>query len=532
MADVLENSDRGGFALRFTQGLHRAAQVYPGRTATVCNGRLQSYRQLAARVARLAAGLQAHGARRGTRIAMLGLNSDRYLEYYLAVPWAGGVVNPVNFRWSLAEIVHALKDSASEIVFVDDSFAAHVTALRDACPALRLAIFCGEGACPANCVAMEALIAAHAPAGDAGRGGDDTFGVFYTGGTTGQAKGVMLSHANVLNAAMGPMLEGLYRGHAVSLHAAPMFHLADLTNTAAQTLCGGTHVFLAHYRPDAVLPLIQEHAISDLLLVPAMLQSLVDHPHFAATDVSSVRNVVYGASSATEALIERVLKAFPGAAFYQVYGMTETAGTVTILPPEQHDPQRRKAGRLRSAGRSFCHTEVRIIGPEGGEAATGGIGEIVLRGPNIMQGYLNQEAATAATLRGGWMHTGDLGYMDDEGYVFIVDRLKDMILSGGENVYSNEVENAIASHPAVLSCAVIGIPSEQWGESVHAVVVLRPEQALTLADLDGHCRGLIASYKCPRSLALVPSLPMSGAGKLLKTELRKAFWEGRGRNVN
>lgn len=532
MTDLQDNSDRSCFALRFTQGLRRAAQIYPGRTATVCNGRIQSYHQLASRVARLAAGLQAHGAQHGTHIAMLGLNSDRYLEYYLAVPWAGGVVNPINFRWSLPEIVHALNDSASQIVFVDDSFATHADTLRDACPALRIAIFCGDGACPGSCVAMEDLIAAHAPVSDAGRGGDDTFGVFYTGGTTGPAKGVMLSHSSVLNAAMGPMLEGLYRGHAVSLHAAPMFHLADLTNTAAQTLCGGTHVFLAHYRPEMVLPLIQEHGITDLLLVPAMLQSLVDHPHFLATDVSSVRNVVYGASFATEALIERALKAFPGAAFYQVYGMTETAGTITILPPDQHDSQRRRAGRLRSAGRSFCHTEVRVLGPEGEEAATGDIGEIVLRGPNVMQGYLNQEAATAATLRGGWMHTGDLGYIDDEGYVFIVDRLKDMILSGGENVYSNEVENAIASHPAVLSCAVIGIPSEQWGESVHAVVVLQPDQTLTLPELDEHCRALIAGYKCPRSLALVPSLPMSGAGKLLKTELRQTFWEGRTRNVN
>lgn len=524
--------DRSGFALRFTQGLLRAAQVYPERIATICNGRTRTWRELAGRVARLAAALQANGAGRGTRVAMLGLNSDRYLEYYLAVPWAGGMVNPINFRWTQVEIEHALRDSRSRILFVDDSFSGHVEAFRASCPDLQVVVFCGEGQCPDGCLAMDALIDAHAPVDDAGCGGDDTFGVFYTGGTTGPAKGVLLSHANVLAGAMGPMLEGLYAGHAVSLHAAPMFHLADLTNTAGQTLRGGTHVFLAQYRPDVVLELIERHRISDILLVPAMLQALIDHGHFASTDVSSVRNVVYGASPAPEALIERALQALPGAAFHQIYGMTETAGTITVLPPEQHGARQRKQGRLRSAGRSFCHTLVRIVGADGSEAGRGGIGEIVVRGPNIMQGYLNQPAATATTLRDGWMHTGDVGYMDEEGYVFIVDRLKDMIVSGGENVYCHEVENAIAGHPAVGSCAVIGIPSEQWGESVHAIVVLKAGASLTFEALDAHCRALIAGYKCPRSLAIVPSLPMSGAGKLLKTELRKPFWDGRSRNIN
>jgi acyl-CoA synthetase (AMP-forming)/AMP-acid ligase II len=524
--------DRTGFELQFTQGLHRAAQVYPERIATICNGRTQTYRQLLERIARLAAGLQAHGVRRGTRVAMLGLNSDRYLEYYLAVPWAGGVVNPVNFRWTLPEIEYALQDSRSEILFVDENFVRHLDTLRQSCPELRDFVFCGDGPCPQGCIALQALIDGQAPAEDAGRGGDDTFGVFYTGGTTGRAKGVLLSHAAVLVSAMGPIIEGVYRGHAVSLHAAPMFHLADLTQTAGQTLLGGTHVFLANYRPDVVLALIQRHRITELLLVPAMLQMLVDHPDFAATDIASVRNVVYGASPAPEALLDRALKVFAGARFYQVYGMTETAGTISLLPPEQHDPAFGKPGRLRSAGRSFCHTAIRIAGGNGETLSPGTVGQILVRGPNIMQGYLNQEEATAATLQDGWLHTGDLGYMDEEGYVFIVDRLKDMIVSGGENVYSNEVENAVASHPAVASCAVIGIPSDDWGEAVHAVVVLRPGQALTLEQLGVHCHALIAGYKCPRSLQIVESLPLSGAGKLLKTQLRKPFWDGKTRNVN
>lgn len=524
--------DRSVFALQFTQGLQRAAQVYPERIATICNGRTQTFLQLHERVARLAAGLRAQGAEYGARIAMLGLNSDRYLEYYLAVPWAGGVVNPINFRWTRAEIEYALQDSHSEILFVDDSFGGYAGALLESCPDLHTVVFCGEGACPDGCIELQALIDAHAPAENAGRGGEETFGVFYTGGTTGRSKGVLLSHASVLTSAMGPIVEGLYRGHAVSLHAAPMFHLADLTQTAGQTLLGGTQVFLANYRPELALELIGQYRLTELLLVPAMLQMLVDHKDFASADVSSVRNVVYGASPATEALLDRALKAFPGVRFYQVYGMTETAGTISLLPPDQHDPATRKEGRLRSAGRSFCHTTIGIVGNNGKPVPVGVVGEIVVRGPGIMQGYLNQAAVTDATLHGGWMHTGDLGYMDEEGYLFIVDRLKDMIVSGGENVYSNEVENAVASHPAVSACAVIGVPSDEWGEAVHAIVVLKPGYSLALSDLDAYCRKVIAGYKCPRSLQIVESLPISGAGKLLKAELRKPFWEGRGRSVN
>ncbi|MCC4594207.1 long-chain fatty acid--CoA ligase [Xanthomonas campestris pv. phormiicola] len=525
-------TERSEFSLQFTQGLHRAARLHPQRIATICGDRQRSYGELIDRVARLAAGLIAHGAVRDTCIAMLGLNSDRYLEYYLAVPWAGAIVNPVNFRWSPAEIQHALNDSQSEILFLDDGFAGLADALLAACAKLRVVVFCGDGRCPEGCVDVETLIAASAPVNDAGLGGEDVFGVFYTGGTTGLPKGVLLSHASVLISAMGLMLEGPFRGDAISLHAAPMFHLADLMNTAGQVLGGGTHVFLAAYRPDAVLALIQRHRLTDLLLVPAMLQALIDHSQFASTDVSSVRHLLYGASPAPEALIERALLAFPQVAFYQVYGMTEVAATISVLPPDQHLPSQRAKGRLRSAGRCFCHTLVRIADGTGGEAAPGTVGEILVRGPNVMRRYLNQEEATERAFDAGWLCTGDMGYVDEEGYVFIVDRAKDMIVSGGENVYSNEVENAIASHPAVSGCAVIGIPSEEWGEAVHAFVVVKPGCSITLQELAAHCRTRVAGYKCPRSVEVVASLPVSGAGKLLKNELRRPFWEGRTRNIN
>ncbi|HSW12617.1 MAG TPA: long-chain fatty acid--CoA ligase [Solimonas sp.] len=518
--------------MQFTQGLHRAVQQHPEAVATICNGRNTRFRQLQDRVARLAGALRKLGVRNGDHVAMLALNSDYYLHYYLAVPWAGAVVNPVNFRWSLEEIIYSLQDSQSVAIFLDDSHARHADALFEACPFLRFAVFCGEGACPDGLLDLESLVAGAEPIEDAGLGSDETYGVFYTGGTTGKPKGVLLSHRALCSSALALMAEGPFPEGCIGLHVAPMFHLADMMMTTCLLLRGGTHVMLPAFRPDLVLQAVARHRISELLLVPAMLQALVDHPEIGQYDLSPVQHLLYGASPASEALLDRAMKALPDAAFRQVYGMTELAATATTLPPSQHRGEGRANGRLRSAGRGFCHLQVRVADEEGRECARGEVGEILVRGPNVMQGYLNQPEATAAALRDGWMHTGDMGYMDDGGYVFVVDRLKDMIISGGENVYSAEVENAIARHPSVACCAVIGIPSEEWGELVHAAVVLRPGATLSQEALYGHCKELIAGYKCPRSLELREALPLSGAGKVLKTELRQPYWEGRARAVN
>ena len=525
-----------GFQLQFTQGLHRALQTAPDAVATLYNGRAQTFRTLADRVARIAGALRSFGLRRGDRVAILALNADRVLEFYLAVPWIGAVVVPLNFRWSSEELIDGLTDSGARVLFVDDAFAEHERRLMAACPDLRQVVFCGQQAACLGCFSLEALVRDNDPVPDAGVGGSEPFGLFYTGGTTGRAKGVILSHANVLLSAMGILGEGAYAEGAVGLHAAPMFHLADLMATACLLLRGGTHVMLPAFQPEAVAALIEQHRITDLLMVPTMLQMLVDHPSFAAADTTSVRSLLYGASPASETLIDRAMRAMPGVAFGQVYGMTEAAATISILRPCDHDPARRNGGhdggRLRSAGRSFCHTRVHTISPDGLELGPGEVGEIVVRGPNVMAGYHGRPADTAAALRDGWLRTGDMGYLDEAGYVFIVDRAKDMIITGGENVYSLEVENAVCSHPAVAAAAVIGIPNAEWGESIHAVIVLRPGRTLTLAELAGHCRQKVSPYKCPRSLDVVERLPVSAAGKLLKTVLRRPFWEGRDRAVS
>lgn len=516
-----------------TQALHRAVQQTPDRVAVRFGARQRSFRELGDRVARLAGALQALGMQAGDRVAMLALNSDRYLEYQMAVPWGGGVLNPCNTRWSVAEILYSLDDSGSTLLLVDEAFRPMAEQLRREAGSLREIIYCGDGPAPADMHDYEALIAATAPVADAGRRDDDLAGIFYTGGTTGFPKGVMLSHTNLCSSALSLCAEGWATPEGTYLHAAPMFHLADIGLAMPHWLRGNTHSVIPAFAPEAVLDTLARDRVTDLLLVPTMIQMLVDHPAMQTPrDLSALKTIFYGASPISEAVLERAMKALPDVGFMQGYGMTELSPVGTILSPFHHSPAARELGKLRSGGRaSFC-TEVRIVDPEDQELPRGTVGEVIVRGPNVMQGYWNKPEQTAAALKGGWMHTGDGGYMDADGFVFIVDRMKDMIISGGENVYSAEVENALAQHADVAACAVIGIPSAEWGESVHAVVVRKPGASAGERDLIAHSRALIAAYKCPRSVEFRDALPLSGAGKILKTELRKPHWEGQGAQVS
>jgi acyl-CoA synthetase (AMP-forming)/AMP-acid ligase II len=513
-----------------TQALHRAVRQTPDLPATIFGDRVRTWARSADRVARLAAGLREVGVQTGDRVAMLALNSDRYHEYLFAVPWAGAVVTPINIRWSPTEIAYALGDSGSAVLLVDDAFVPMLPTLRGLCRGLRTVIHCGDDPAPEGTLSFEVLVAGHDPAPDAHRGGGDLAGIFYTGGTTAHPKGVMLSHANLLVSTLGSSATG--GGFVVPdgrfLHAAPMFHLAAIAAWMGRGVAGGTHVIVPMFTPAAVVEAIQRHAVTEVLLVPTMLQMLVAHLEEHPADLSGVRHLIYGASPISEALLGRAEKHFPSAGFTQAYGMTELSPIATLLTPADHaDPVLR-----RSAGRAAVCAEVRIVDPDDVEVPRGTVGEVAVRGGQVMLGYWNRPEETATALRGGWMHTEDAGRMDDQGYVYIVDRIKDMIVTGGENVYSAEVENVLAVHPAVVACAVIGVPDDEWGERVHAVVVPAPGATVTVEDLREHCTGRMAGYKAPRSVDVVDALPVSPTGKVLKRELRAPYWASTDRAVH
>ena len=506
-----------------TQPLHRALQQYPERPATIDGARERTFAEHVDRVARLASGLQALGVAAGDRVAMCGLNSDHYLEYLMAVPWADAILVPVNTRWSVPEIAESIIDSGTRVLLVDDAFIAAAVELEGRCPELRRIVHVGRSDRPDHWVDVDELIDGTAPAVDARRGGDAPAAVFYTGGTTGRAKGVVLSHANLATSALGCAATGFWATPGGRfLHSAPMFHLADLCLWAAHSLGGSTHVIVPGFDPERVLQAVESHRVTDLFLVPTMIQMLIDHPRFGEHDLSSLRRFCYGASPISPQVLDRTLRLLPEVELAQAYGMTELSPVATLLGPDEHrgdTPQR------YSAGRAAPHSEIRVVDPDGRDLPTGEIGEIISRGGHVMLGYWNHPDATAEAVRDGWMHTGDAGHLDDEGYLFVVDRIKDMIVSGGENVYSAEVERALARHPSVATSAVIGLPDETYGERVHAVVVPRTGHRPGIDELRSHVKSLIAGYKAPRSVELVDALPLSGAGKVLKRDLRRAYLE-------
>jgi acyl-CoA synthetase (AMP-forming)/AMP-acid ligase II len=515
--------------MNLTQSIHRSRQQNPDQCATIFGTRERTVSEHFDRVARLGGALRELGVGNGDRIGIMALNSDRYAELLLAVPWAGGVLTPLNTRWSAPEILYALDDSTTSVLFVDGTFAPLVTDLMAKAASLTNVIYMDDSPEPAGMLSYEDLIAETAPSPDQHRGGDDLLGIFYTGGTTGEPKGVAISHSNFLTSALGSLatFPFMIPGGRL-LHAAPMFHLADLGAWVMQSVVGGTHVVVPGFDPPNVLQAIEEHAITTALLVPTMIQMLVDHPDAARRDLSSLRVVLYGASPISTAVLDRAMKCFSSSEFVQAYGMTELSPIATLLTPSDHADE----SLLRSAGRASTNSQIRIADGDDNDVPLGTVGQILVRGGHVMQCYWNKPEATNEALKGGWMHTGDAGYLNERGYLFVVDRVKDMVISGGENIYSIEVENAVAKHPTVAACAVIGVPDERWGERVHAVVVLKTGQSVTMDELQEHVRTLISSYKVPRSMEFRDALPISAAGKVLKRDLRAEHWGEGVRGVN
>lgn len=516
-----------------TQAMKRVMQLEGRNTATICNGRVHSWNECGERVARLAGALRKMGVGNGERVAVLALNSDRYYEYFYAVPWAGGVFVPINIRLAPPEVAFWLNDSGTEILFIDDNFLDVLHALDGKLETVREIVYMGDGPVPDGMHGYEDILAAADAVPDALRGGDDLAGLFYTGGTTGRSKGVMLSHSNLVCNSYN-VIGGMHFKPGIRwLHAAPMFHIADGLAVFGVTMVTGTHIFIPGFTPEDSLKAIAEHKISHSLFVPTMMNALVNHPDIAKYDLSSLTGVAYGASPMPEAVIKRAMAVIPNAEFTHAYGQTECAPLSTHTGPEYHVFEGPNAGKYKSAGRAALGVEIMICDEDGNEVPRGEVGEVCVRGPNIMLGYWNRPDLTELAIRDGWMRSGDGAYMDEDGFIFIVDRMKDMIISGGENIYSAEVEDVLHQIPAIAEAAVVGVPDERWGERVHAIVRLREGETADEAAIIAHCHEQIAGFKCPKSVSFrTEPMPLSGAGKILKTELRKPFWEGQAKQVH
>jgi long-chain acyl-CoA synthetase len=490
--------------------LRRAVQVAPGRAAVRFEDAELTYAETWDRCRRLAGALDGLGLARGDRVAVVAQNSHRSLELFQAVPGAGFALVPLNHRHTDAELRYAIADAGVRVLFA-------AREIVDLPSCVEHVIDAADG--------YDELLAAAEPADfpdDVSE--DDLAGLFYTGGTTGRSKGVMLRHRSLLAHAMHLQAVLPFEQDTCFLLVAPMFHLAGTLGVLATTWHAGRQVVMRAFEAGAALDLIEGERVTVTQVVPSMLAAMCDEQLERPRDVSSLRHLTFGgAPSATETL-RRARRAFPDAEMMTMYGATETAPLVTALPGLH---RLLDAPQAHSCGRPLIGVEARVVDPEARTPlAVGEVGEVAVRGPNVMLGYWEKPEQTDAVLVDGWYHTGDLGRLDADGYLYLVDRAKDMIVSGGENVYSTEVEDVLYRHPAVREAAVFGVPDPRWGEAVHAVVV--PRSAVTEEELIAHCRESIAGYKVPKRIELRDEpLPKSGAGKLLKRELRAPYWEGR-----
>ena len=480
------------------------------------------------RVFRLADALTRElGVDRTDRFAVMTLNGHQYLEQYHAAFLGAGVINPLNLRLAPVELEYILFDSGARVVFVDAWFANVIDQVK-AAAGVETVVLVGEGDAPHD-VRYEDLIAAGTARTPEEPEEDDPVILMYTGGTTGLPKGVLLDQrAEMLNL-YHALMQWHFDDTDVFLHQTPMFHAASMGGVLGIPVAGATSTFIPLFNPEQVLDVVARDGVTSTVMVPTMIGMLLQHPSFSPEKLASLRTLTYGASPMPVALLEQLLSLYPDLDIYQGYGMTECSAVLTSLGPREH----REGGELlRSAGRSLRGVSVTIQDDAGKILPPGETGEVCARAGNFMREYWNKPEATEEAFRGGWYHSGDAGYLDEHGYLFLVDRVKDMIVTGGENVYSVEVENAIATYPGVAQVAVIGVPSPQWGEAVHAIVVPQEGVTLTESEIVEHARQRIAGYKVPKSVEFrADPLPLSGAMKILKRDLRKPFWEGQDRGV-
>jgi acyl-CoA synthetase (AMP-forming)/AMP-acid ligase II len=516
-----------------------AAQIFGNKEGVVCENLRFTYRQFDKRCDRLSGALLRLGLKKGERVAFLSLNCHRLLEAYFGVPQLGAILLPLNIRLRAEELTYILNDAGPSVLFFDPEFVPLIEKLRTEVPSVRhFVALRGSAPAWAHPKTYDEIIAGSEPAEIDYRTIDENSvaELFYTSGTTAHPKGVMLTHRNLYLHAFYRLQTETGTDNEVGIYTVPLFHVNSWGTPHVLTLLGGRHVIIRKFDPLAVLQLIHTERVTQLQVVPTMITAMLNHPDFSRYDVSSVKVMCIGGAPCSTALIREIGEKMPNCVAKGGYGLTETSPVISLANIKDHladEPRDIQLQRKATAGCALAGAEMRVVDIHGNDVKHDGeeVGEVVVRSDVVMAGYWNQPEATERAIRDDWFHTSDLATIDEEGYILIVDRSKDMILSGGENIASAEIERVLSAHPAVLECAVIAVPDDKWGEVPKALVVLRTGQTATEAEILNHCRSHLAGFKVPKSVEFVASLPKGGTGKILKKALREPYWAGRKRRV-
>jgi acyl-CoA synthetase (AMP-forming)/AMP-acid ligase II len=532
--------------------LAKAVKLFPRKRAIVCRGKHWTYQEFSGRIYQLSRCLKGFGLKKNDKVAILHPNCHIFLEAYYAIPQIGAVSVPINTRLSPREIAFILQDSESRVLIADSMFKNQLDPIRKEIRGIKKILWTGED--QGNPSPPDPLLKASAHGRtrkslsvdlnyekalqheDAGAlpapmvDGEDIAQIYYTSGTTGRPKGVMLSHKNVTTHALGTVAELHLTDGDVWVHVAPLFHLADAWATWAVTWVGGTHVLVREFDARAVLETIEREKVTLTNLIPTMLNLMVNHPDTGKFDYRSLRVLLSGGAPIAPEVVRKVVETFK-CDYIQTYGMTETSPYLTLSILKDHLRKLSDDDQLRfksKTGREFIGVSLKVVDEQGREIKKDEkeVGEIIVKGDIVTKGYWKLPEETKKSIQEGWLYTGDMAVIDEEGYVTIVDRKKDMILTGGENVYSTEVENVLYMHEAILECAVVGVPDQKWGEAVKAIVVLKPGQRATEQEVIQFCKERMAHYKAPKSIDFVDALPRTGSGKIHKKNLRDKYWEG------
>ncbi len=520
----------------------KAVKLYGNKEALVCGDRRFTYLEFQRRVNALSNLLCAKGIRKDGKVAILQPNCHYFMEAYYAVALRGAISVPINYRLSPKDVAFILDDSESTFLIADCEFVQMVaSALEGGGKGVRMVLWTGEGECPQ--MRVEAMDYEEAIRGystviveEEGIREEDVAQLYYTSGTTGRPKGVILTHKNVCTHALGTIGELHITDSDRWIHVAPMFHLADAWATWAITWVGGTHIFARSFNPPKVLEIMERERATITNMIPTMLNLLVNHPDVRGHDYSNLRVLLSGGAPIAPEVVKKIVETFR-CNYIQTYGMTETSPylTMSILKDHLTGLSYEEQLEIKSkTGREFIGVQLKVVRKDGTEVAKDEkeVGEIIVKGDIVTPGYWRLPEETEKAIKDGWLYTGDLAVMDEEGYVTIVDRKKDMILTGGENVYSTEVESFLYMHPAVLETAVIGVPDEKWGEAVKAIVVLKEGMEATEEEIIDFCKERLAKYKAPKSVAFYDTLPKTGSGKIAKRDLREKYWRDVARRVH